>query len=241
MTPASPLAAPSSPPQPPDVATGTPGTQPLPPRRRRVGCQAGGIVALLLVVAVGAFGVWWAARVLTPSTAASTGQSAFASAMRKAGVSAVEPASPVSLTAIKPTGSHHFDATFTGDELAALLNDFTYESASGQHFELSNVGISFEGNVVSISGMVNASGNSYSGTVSAPVAYESGRIVLSGTPSVTAEGLSIGGAQAQQATTLVLGYVNGYLDAAPGLSIESAAVTSGGVHVVGTAPDSVSY
>jgi hypothetical protein len=199
------------------------------------------IVALLLVLGLAALGVWWVTRLRTPSTPASARQSAFASAMHKAGVSAVEPPSPIALDAIRPVGSHHFDATFTGDELAALMNAFTHAPASGQSFALSNVGISFQGDAVSISGTVNASGNSYSGTVRAPVAYEGGRIVLSGTPSVSAEDLSIGGAQAQQATTLVLGYVNGYLDAAPGLSIESATVTSGGAHVVGTAPDSFSY
>ena len=241
MTPASPLVPPASPPRPPEAATGTPGAEPLLPRGRRVGCWAGAIVALLLVVALAAFGVWWATWARTPSTPASMGQNAFESAMRKAGVSAGEPASPIALTAIKPTGSHHFDATFTGDELAALMSAFTYAPASGQRFALSHVGVSFESDTVSISGTVNASGNSYSGTMSAPVAYESGRIVLSGTPSVTAEGLSIGGAQAQQATTLVLGYVNGYLDAAPGLNIESATATANGAHVVGTAPDSISY
>ena len=88
---------------------------------------------------------------------------------------------------------------------------------------------------------MKTSGNTYSGTVSAPVAYAGGTITLTGQPSVNAEGLPIGGAQAEQATAAVLAYVNDYLAAAPGLSIASAQVTPSGIHVTGTAPDTLTY
>ena len=163
--------------------------------------------------------------------------------MRKAGVSAHEPPSPVALTAVTPTGSHSIDATFTGDELAALMNSFTYQATvQGMALSLSWVKISVgDGATLSLSGQVKTSDNAYSGTVSAPVAFTGGKVVLTGTPSVNAEGLPIGGAQAQQATAAVLEYANDYIGATPGLRIESAEVTPAGVHVKGTAPNSISY
>jgi hypothetical protein len=237
-----PPAPPAPPAKPPTVPTG-PGPSPARPRRR-IGCWvAAGLVVLVVAAAAGVSAWAVLGRRPHPAATASGGASAFASAMSKAGVSASLPRSPVPLGSITAQGSHAFDATFSGEELAALMNAFTFETTlNGVTLSLSRVAISFGGGTtVSLSGQVNASGSSYSGTVSAPAAYEGGRIMLTGAASVNAEGMPIGGAQAQQATTLLLAYANSYLAAAPGLHVDTAVVTPQGVHVQGTAPDSLSY
>jgi len=201
-------------------------------------------VVLLASVAVGAALAWRPVRGGVASTTnAPIAVSPFSSAMSKAGVSAAEPDSPVEITTVKPTGSHPFDTTFTGDELAALMNAFSYEATvRGTSFSVSQVRISLAGaRTLSLSGEVTASGLSYSGTVSAPVSFAAGRITLTGGATVGAEGLKISGDQAQKATAALLAYANNYLAAAPGLHVESAEVTPQGVHVKGTAPNSLAY
>ena len=240
--PEAPTAATSSP---PDGATAadvadSPGTS---GPRRRVGCWVASGITAVIVVALGGAGVWMALQHSGTGTPTANTTSAFASAMRKAGVTATEPPAPVPLTSVTPSGSHALDATLTGDELAALTNSFPYEATSqGVALALTHIRISTaDGGTVTLSGEVKTSGNSYTGTVSAPVVFESGRIALAGEATVSAEGLPIGGAQAQQATAALLEYANAYLAAAPGLHVDSAQVTGAGVHVVGTAPDRLAY
>jgi hypothetical protein len=237
--------APPAPPTTPPSATGTTGPSSEPPRRPHA-ARPWVIAGLaLLVVAMAGAGVTWAIRggAARQSGSAQGGEAAFASAMRKAGVSASAPHSPAALTSVKPSGSHEFEATFTGAELSGLMNAFTYETTlQGMTLSLSRVAVSFAGgNTVSLSGQVNAGGSSYAGTASAPVVFESGKIALAGDATIDAEGMRLGGAQAQQATDLLLSYANSYLAAAPGLRIASAQITPGGVHVKGTAPDTLSY
>ena len=50
----------------------------------------------------------------------------FESAMEKAGITATFPGAPVELTDVTPTGSHPFTATFTAEEVTALLNVFRW-------------------------------------------------------------------------------------------------------------------
>jgi putative transposon-encoded protein len=200
-------------------------------------------VALIVLVALAGGAAWLVSRNTGHSGGPSGSSSAFSSAMKKAGVAAKAPSTPVPLTSVVPKGSHSLDATFTGDELAALMNTFTYEaSARGVTVSVSHTALTLGSDgKVSLSGQVAANGNSYAGTVTVPAAYVGGKIVVTGAPTVEAEGFPVGGTQAQQATDVLLQYLNGYLAAAPGLHVDSAEVTADGVHVRGRAPDSISY
>ena len=40
---------------------------------------------------------------------------------------------------------------------------------------------------------------------------------------------------------MLVAYMNGYLAAAPGLKVAAADLTADGVHVTGTAPDTISW
>ena len=240
-------AAPPKPPSaPPTTATAAPG----PGSGRGRGCLIAGVLAVVVVLfALGGF-VWWS--VLRPGAQSSAGPgsaigsaadtSAFASAMRKAGVQApAAPKSPVDLVSLKTTGGHPFQATFTFDELAALLRAFAYTPTSGMRVHLDVRSISQTGGNVRLTGDVTASGTSYSGRIEGPVAFANGKIVPNGTFTANTGGLTISGGQAAQAAGILIGYLNEYIGAAPGMTVGSAAVTTGGVHVTGTAPDSLSW
>ncbi|MDR3686408.1 MAG: hypothetical protein P4L93_05595 [Coriobacteriia bacterium] len=233
------LEPPAKPPAPPMTTTATPGR---PPRKRRVGCWVAAIV-LIVIVALAA-GTWWLIASRARPAAPVANASAFDSAMTKAMVKAPgEPATPVDLSTIKARGTHTFDATFTADELAALLNAFPHEVNVGNaSVSLQNVSVALGNNgELTLSGTVSSGGSAYSGKASGKVAFTNDQVVAAGPISVQAEGIDLGGAQAATATQLLLAYFNGYLRAAPGLTITSATVSSQGVHVRGLAPDTITY
>jgi len=234
------LEPPAKPPAPPTTTTSTPDR---PPRKRRVGCWVAAIVAIVAVLLVA--GVWWlVASRSAAHTAPVATAGAFDSAMTKAMVkSPGEPATPVDLSTIKARGTHAFDATFTGDELAALLNAFPHEVNVGNaSVSLQNVTVALgTGGELTLNGTVSSGGSSYSGKASGAAEYKNGQVVAAGPISVQAEGIDLGGSQATMATQLLLAYVNGYLRAAPGLTITAATVGPQGVHVRGLAPDSITY
>lgn len=240
-------AAPPQPPSsPPRTATAAPG--PAPKRGR--GCLIAGVLTVVVVLfALGGF-VWWS--VLRPGASGTTGgtaigsaaeTSAFASAMRKAGVRApTAPKSPVDLTSLKTAGEHPFQATFTPDELAALLRAFSYTPTSGMSMRLNVQSLSQTGGGnLRLTGDVTASGTSYGGWIEGPVSFTNGKIVSAGAFTANTGGLTIQGSQAAQAAGVLVGYLNDYIAAAPGLTVGSAAVTADGIHVTGTAPDSISW
>jgi len=129
------------------------------------------------------------------------------------------------------------------EELGALANAFPHEVTVGNSkVSLRRVSLALvPGGGLALSGTASAGGTSYSGTVSGPVAFEDGHVVAAGPLSLDAQGLTIPAAQTQSAAQLLLAYVNGYLAAAPGLKIASASVGADGVHVTGTAPDTIAY
>jgi hypothetical protein len=161
--------------------------------------------------------------------------------MKKAGVKAAFPATPVDLAQVKATGSHPFDATFTGPEVSALMNAFPHTvPVQGTEVAISSVSVSFPAaGTATLSGTVAVNSSTYSGTVTGPAEYSGGAITSSGATQASGEGIPLSAGQAQQVTQVLLGYLNGYLAAAPGLKIESASITADGVHVTGTAPDSL--
>ena len=238
----------AAPPRPPSAPPRTATAAPVPSPKRGRGCLIAGVLAVVVVLfALGGF-VWWS--VLRPGAGASGGSavgsaadaSAFASAMRKAGVKAPpDPKSPVDLVSLKTTGSHPFQATFTPDELAALVRAFSYTPTTGMRVHLDVQSISQTGSNLRLTGDVTASGTSYSGWIEGPVSFSNGKIVPTGAFIANTSGLSIGGGQAAQAAGALIGYLNQYIAAAPGLTVGSATVTADGVHVTGTAPESISW
>ena len=231
---------PATPPAPPASGTETPDGRG--PNRRWIGWVVGVLVVVLVVAGLVALVAWSLGR----SGARSSGQAAaqataFASAMKKAGVKATYPPTPVALDSLKATGSHPFDATFTPEEISALMNAYTLTvPVQGNHVALSKVTVGFPApGTATLAGTVAVSTSSYSGSVTGPLVFSNGVLSSTGATDVQAEGFAVSGAQAQQVTAVLLGYLNGYLAAAPGLKIDSATITADGAHVTGTAPDAI--
>ena len=162
--------------------------------------------------------------------------------MAKAGTKATFPEAPVELENVSATGGHPFEATFTAEEITALVNVFRWTTdIQGTSVAVSGVTVGFpEAGTGSLRARVKVNGSSYSGTLVGPIAYENGTITSPGATKVVAEGFTVTGDRATQATDMLLLYLNAYLKAAPGLTVDSAAVTADGVEVSGTAPDSLS-
>lgn len=199
------------------------------------------VLALLAAGVVGVIVISLARHSRGSASNPSQATAAFDSAMKKAGVTATAPAAPVQLTSVKAAGSHPFDASFTADEITALVNAFPYSTTvSGQELAVSSASIEIPGDgSVTLSGTITLNGNSYNGSITGPVAFENGQITSTGATGGSAEGFTLGGSQAQQATTMLLDYLNSYLAAAPGLKVESAQLSGTTIHVKGTAPDSI--
>ena len=240
------VAAPPAPPaQPPLSGTGTPGREPGRVPRGAIVAVVVALIALLLLGVV----VWlvFAARGGSGGHARAGSlavQTPFASAMQKAGVKASYPAkAPVSLTGVVATGSHQFTATFTPDEIAALIDTFSYTAdVAGMQISMSNATMTFPSpGTVHLAANVTANGGSYSGELTAPVTYSAGEIRSSGVTELSVEGISANAAQKGQVSDALVLYANSLLSAAPGLTIESASIEGDGLHVSGVAPDSLAY
>ena len=178
-----------------------------------------------------------------PAPTAAATRSSFVSAMRKAGVKAAVPAAPTPLTTVRSTGSHPFSATFTADEVAALLNTFPCTaSVAGVQIAMQGASISISApGSVKFSAKVAVNGGTYIGAATLPVSFSGGQIASTGATALSVEGLPGSDAQRTQVTDALTTYFNAYLSAAPGLHIDSARVLADGVSVKGTAPDSLSY
>ena len=163
---------------------------------------------------------------------------AWASAMRKASVDATFPAEPIDITVLDAAGSHTFEATFTAEEITALVTVYRYTPA-GQAVALQQVTVRFPAaGEAALSGSAVINGSGYSAEIAGPTGYENGAIVAQGAMRVSVEGFGVGGERGRQASDAALAYLNDFLDAAPGLSVETAEITAqGGLRVTGKAPD----
>lgn len=237
----------AEPPKPPFPPPRTSTASPAPhPKRRHGWAIAVGLIVTVVVLGALAVSVWLQlAAQRTPVSSRFVSASAFASAMRKAQVNAPPaPTSPVELTSVEPIASHSFEATFTYSELSAVLDAFSHTvNVSGMNVALSRVtiGPGKTRGAMTLSGNVTAAGTTYTGKVSGTVQFVGGHIIEPAPLDVQAEGATLNGTQAQQATQILLAYLNAYLEAAPGLQISSATVTPEGVHASGTAPNSISW
>lgn len=224
------------------TATGPDGPRPAKPKRSRRGLWiAVGVLAAVLVVG-GLVGivVWSLGQDNTPPSGAellASYRTAWSSAMTKASVEASFPAEPVDVTALKAAGQHDFEATFTAEEITALVNVYRY-APSGQAVTLQEVSVRFPGaGQAALSGSAEINGSSYSAELAGPTGFENGRIVPQGQISVSVEGFGVGGERARQAVEAAFGYLNDFLNAAPGLTVESAEIKAEGLRVSGTAPE----
>ncbi|HSK47286.1 MAG TPA: hypothetical protein VLA05_04675 [Coriobacteriia bacterium] len=206
------------------------------------------IVAALVIVLV--FGgmlalVQWAQNRQAARQPASQGteftdyRGPWASAMAKAGVEATFPAGPVELTELKASGRKDFSATFTPEEIAALVAVYHYSSdAFGAGVAFSDLKVAFpEPGRGSLEGKIQLDGSTYKVSASAPTSYANGSIVLRlQGAELRVEGFGVGGDRKTQAIDALGDYLNALLDAAPGLDVESAEITAAGVSVKGAAP-----
>jgi len=220
-------------------------------RSKRRAWIIGGSVILLVALIVGglvALVVWAKGRdkPVTTRTAASFAsyQGAWESAMTKAGVEATYPEGPVDLEQVRPTGGQPFSATFTAEEMAALLAVYRYSSdAFGGDVELRNIEVGFPSQGrASLSGTLTLNGNSYTAVIEAPAYFARDRVVLGRRDArLTVEGFSVGGARREQALRTFADYLNAMLKAAPGLTVEKAQIVEGGVRVEGLAPTKIEH
>ena len=220
----------------------SPSDAPTPaPKRRWVPWIAGGMVVLVFVGLVVGAVVWALSRKQSSTLDPAIQAAAFASAMKKARVAATYPTNPVELTSLRVSGSHAFSATFTPDELAALVNTYAHTAeVSGSRISLSDVSLELaDPGSLRLRAGVGVDGAAYSGAVTIPVTFADGRVTSTGATAASAEGFSLNASQRSQITDALLGYVNAYLDAAPGLRIGSAKVTADGIAVTGQAPDRI--
>lgn len=214
------------------------------PKNSRTAVIVGIAVVVVFVAIIVGTVVWALGRSSSPQQDPAATRAAFASAMRKAGVDAEYPAdAPIELVSVKAAGGHPFSATFTGEELSALLSAFSYTltaNGSSATVESANVSVITTG-TMGMNGRVTLDGKSYSAVVEAPVTMQFGTASSPGATSASVEGFTLKGDQLAQLTTAVLDYVNAYLSAAPGLRVGSARVTGDAVVVTGTAPDALTY
>lgn len=223
-----------SPADPGPVVPGGPGKTPM-----RIFAIVAGIVVVGFVALI-AWALWTAGKP-TPSAPAprfDRFQSAWASAMAKAGVEATFPVDPVEVTSLQSSGRQSFEATFTAEEITALLNVYPYRGEiAGAEVSLTSAEVEFpDAGRVRLSGSLVADGSGYSAVAEAPVSYADGEITSRGLTSLTVEGFNISGGRRTQAGDGLLQYFNAYLDATPGLTVEVAEVVEGGIVVKGFAP-----
>lgn len=232
-----------APPSPPDERppTGLSTADTPAPKRRWVAWTVG-ILSAVIVVGSLVGVVVWALNRGSGGVDFSSYQGAYASAMKKAGVTAAFPTAPVDITTVKSAGEHPFEASFTAQEITALVNALTFSAnIQGTDIAVSDPLIELAGtNAARLSGSITLNGSSYSAAVEGPVGFSAGQITSSGATKATAEGFSVGADRAKQATTGLLEYLNLYLGAAPGLTVTTAEVTPEGFKVRGTAPDTLS-
>lgn len=212
------------------------------PRAMRVFKLTAGLVSVGLLGLV-VWAVWMGTRPTTapPPPPFERFRPAWSSAMARAGVEATFPDAPVELAELTPGGRRAFEATFTAEEITALLNVYRHKDRiSGSDVVVDSVAVSFpSAGHVRLSGAIVSGGSRYYIAAEGTASYNAGRIESVGLSKFEAEGFDIGGARKRQAERALVQYFNAFLDAAPGLTIERAAILDGALAVEGFAPVSL--
>lgn len=208
-------------------------------RRAYVAWATGAVVALAVVAGIVWLVLWslrGAARV--DSQTIEGQRSAWESAMAKASVEATFPGGPVDLEQVRATGAHPFSATFTAEEIDALLAIYRYtRRRQGRDVSLDRASVLLpEPGRAAIRGRIVIDGSSYTAKASGPVRWADGVVVDASSATVSVEGFELTGDRKAAALDAIEGYLDGLLAAAPGLVVREATVTSDGLSVRGTAP-----
>lgn len=223
--------------------TPIPAGNPSGPGPRIHGIQAIALIALVAVVslAIAGAGVWLRPNPTPPTPLAVNGTpSPFASAMRKAGTTTpAEPTKPVPLTSLKATGSHPLDATFSYEELSALFNAFSYTPTSTPA-QLAHISLHIDAKGVLTLMNDPLQGGTTVSVTRGRVTFRNGRVVAVA-PFTFVAVPSLDRTEVRQGTRDLVDFANAYLAAAPGLKVESATIGPEGVHVIGTAPDHITW
>jgi hypothetical protein len=207
------------------------------------------IVAVTLIGGLVGVVIWAQNREPSaPAKAATTDFSSYeqswSSAMAKAGVEATFPAGPVELAEVRTSGRREFSATFTAEEVAALAAVYRYAPSNlGTDVSFDGLEIAFpEPGRVDLDGTLYSGGSAYSVSASVPATYADGKIVFDASNAkLSVEGFGVGGGRRAQALGAFEDYLNALIDAAPGLSIDSAEIVDGSVAISGTAPQSLEH
>lgn len=200
------------------------------------------IAAIAIAVLVG-WALWMRGRAPRPAPRASIEafEPAWASAMAKAGVEATFPALPLDIENLRFSGRHSFEATFTAEEITALLNVYRFSTnIAGSSVSLGASRLSFgPRDEVGIEGTLIADGSPYFAKATASVRYEGGTLVSPGLRQLEVEGFGVRGSKKRDAGQALLEYFNLFIDSVPGLTIRSAQRVGEDVRVEGFAPDSI--
>lgn len=207
--------------------------------RSRIAIVVGTIVALATIAGL----VWlvlWSLRGDgdVDSQAYQRQRTAWESAMAKASVEATFPGGPVELDAVRAVGSHPFQATFTAEEIEALLAVYRYTARrQGDEVSFDRVSVLFpQPGRAALRGRITLNGTAYSAKASGPVEWADGVVVDRSAADVSVEGFDLSGSRKTDAIAAIEGYLDELLAAAPGLVVKEATVTADGVSVRGTAP-----
>lgn len=208
------------------------------------------IVTSLVLIVAAAIGFALLVNANRPETGGTVVQTydayreAWESAMAKASVEATFPAEPIALQDLRATGMHEFSATFTGEELSALLTMHPFEYEVGDSsVSLQSPSVSFPAeDTGSFDGRLSYAGSRYRARAEGPVRYAGGSIEIDADASeLSVEGFGVGGDRRDQALRMVARYLNALLAAAPQLTVDSARIVEGGVEVSGMAPDAIEF
>jgi len=205
------------------------------------------LVASFLVIAGLVGVVVWAVggsgSASAPRPAFDRYQDAWESAMAKASVEASFPAGPVDINEVRAIGRQPLDATFTGEELSALMSVYRFEmTVRGETVSAGDVEVSFpDDGVAEMNAVLFARGSRYRAQASAPVTFENGEITSPGLTSLKVAGFNVTGSNREQAGEGLLLYLNNYLRAAPGLRVDEARIVEGGIEVKGSAPERLEH
>lgn len=216
-------------------------TEDAPTARRRVPVAAivAGIVGVALIGGLVWLVVWAMGRdtgVNRPTF--DDNRTPWESAMAKASVEATFPGGPVNLADVSSSGAQQFEATFTPEEIAALLAVYRYtapQEGNSISFDSARLGIPQAG-WVTITGRIVVNNTAYSARASGPVTWDGSLEVDESATRLTVEGFGVDGARKAQAVRAIEDYLTGFIRAAPGLIVREATVSTEGFEVTGTAP-----
>jgi hypothetical protein len=219
---------------PPSTSVASPQPGGAPKKRKGRGCLIALLIVLALVVLLVVGGMLFVNNAAKPKDLGVTYTEAdYWSAMAKAGVvvNEVPEGETWESTDVVYSGSKPIDETFTPAEVSAL---FAYSHQGG--WPVSNAQVRFTGgDGVELSASIDYAGTSYPVYAKASAAM-SGATISGSLQEAEALGVAVPSQYFGAGESYALGFINSRLSRVTGLNIETAEVTSEGLHLVGTVP-----